>query len=349
MCLILIGRAAHIPFHHGFDSHKVLIGNQRFMGIFNLDPLSLILALYDADFVVGSSTLALCQNADIDFIGEDTLDCLVCPFCDVAGLEDGIELDPRRMLVFHWRENAHLVQPVCDTANGKAVLIHGEDHLHILTHGLIHNKLVLILRGFPVSVGSERTNKLTVLLLDLQTGSDFHGNILAVGVVYQILERNNKGVRLWIAGETVMLSIENMGSYIGYCGIKDTSQDLWEIAIELKRDWTKHGIGYPALFTMLNAIKSRLGVTEFRVRIDPTNYPSQKLFERLGAIPNGLSELWLHDHRALEKFEEENLHLIDERIVEVAKKFQVEPRKLLSHVLEYRLSWTGKGEANGQV
>ena len=149
--------------------------------------------------------------------------------------------------------------------------------------------------------------------------------------------------------KSLMLSIENMGSYIGYCGIKDTSQDLWEIAIELKRDWTKHGIGYPALSTMLNAIKSRLGVTEFRVRIDPTNYPSQKLFERLGAIPNGLSELWLHDQRALEKFEEENLHLIDDRIVEVAKKFQVEPQKLLSHVLEYRLSWTEKGEADGQV
>lgn len=60
-------------------------------------------------------------------------------------------------------------------------------------------------------------------------------------------------------------------------------------------------------------------------------------------------EKWLHDQRALEKFEEENLHLIDDRIVEVAKKFQVEPQKLLSHVLEYRLSWTEKGEADGQV
>ena len=204
MRLILIGRTAHIPFHHGFDSHKVFVGDQCFVGIFNLDPLSLILALHDADFVVGSSALALCQNADIDFIGEDTLDCFVCPFCDVSGFEDGIELDPRRMLVFHWRENAHLVQPVCDTANGKAVLIHGKNHLHILTHGFIHNKLILVLWGFPVTVRSERTNKLSVLLLDLQTGSDFHGNILTVGVVYQILERNNKGVRLRIAGETVV-------------------------------------------------------------------------------------------------------------------------------------------------
>lgn len=147
--------------------------------------------------------------------------------------------------------------------------------------------------------------------------------------------------------KSLMLSIENMGSYIGYCGIKDTSQSLWEIAIELKRDWTKHGIGYPALSTMLNTISSRLGVTEYRVRIDPVNFPSQKLFERLGAVPNGLSELWLHDQGDLEKCEEDNLHLIDDRIMEVARKFEVEPRKLLSHVLEYRLSWTGTGEADG--
>ena len=55
------------------------------MGIFNLYPLSLILALYYADFVVGCSALALCQNADIDFIGEDTLDCFVRGFKLGAG------------------------------------------------------------------------------------------------------------------------------------------------------------------------------------------------------------------------------------------------------------------------
>ena len=37
--------------------------------------------------------------------------------------------------------------------------------------------------------------------------------------------------------------------------------------------------------------------------------------------------------------EKENLNLIDAATVALADKFGVEPRKLLSHVLEYTLSW----------
>ena len=37
------------------------------------------------------------------------------------------------------------------------------------------------------------------------------------------------------------------------------------------------------------------------------------------------------------RFEEENLHLIDDNIQDLADRLGVEPRKLLSHVLDYRL------------
>ena len=74
----------------------------------------------------------------------------------------------------------------------------------------------------------------------------------------------------------------------------------------------------------------------------PDNYASQALFEKLGAEPNGISEFWIHDEESIRKCEEENLHLIDEKLCKVAKKFEVEPRKLLSHVLEYKLRWIDK-------
>ena len=37
--------------------------------------------------------------------------------------------------------------------------------------------------------------------------------------------------------------------------------------------------------------------------------------------------------------EEDNLHLIDADTISLAGKFGVEPRKLLSHILEYSLPW----------
>lgn len=142
-----------------------------------------------------------------------------------------------------------------------------------------------------------------------------------------------------IQPKALMCSILKNGTYIGYCGIKDTAHAPWEIAIELFPHWTRHGIGPEALVAMMDAIKARLGKFEYRVRIDPGNQASQKMFERLGAVPNGISSLFLHEEELQHKCEEENLHLIDEGVIALAKKFGVEPRKLLSHVLEYKLTW----------
>ena len=136
-----------------------------------------------------------------------------------------------------------------------------------------------------------------------------------------------------------MFSIIKDGQYIGYCGIKNTSQEPWEIAIEILPDWTNQGIGRIAIDGMLDAVKARLGINQFRVRIDPGNHASQKMFEKLGAIPNGISEFLIHDKATLEKCEEDNLHLIDADTISLAGKFGVEPRKLLSHILEYSLPW----------
>jgi len=63
------------------------------------------------------------------------------------------------------------------------------------------------------------------------------------------------------------------------------------------------------------------------------------LFEKLGAVPYGIAEFMLHKEEDIRKCEEENLQEIDDKLMEVAEKFGVEPRKLLSHVLEYRLEW----------
>lgn len=68
--------------------------------------------------------------------------------------------------------------------------------------------------------------------------------------------------------------------------MKDTSEKPWELAIELLPEWRRKGIGTAAVRAMLDAVGSRLGKTVFRIRIDPNNTASQRLFEKLGASPN---------------------------------------------------------------
>ena len=139
--------------------------------------------------------------------------------------------------------------------------------------------------------------------------------------------------------EALMLSIYKYGVYVGYCGIQDLSKNIWEISIELLPEHTKQGIGSVSISAMLDTIRDRLGKTEYRIRIEPTNHASQRLFEKLGAVPNGISELLVHSEEDLNQLENENLQLIDDALISVAEKFSVEPRTLLSHVLEYKLTW----------
>lgn len=141
--------------------------------------------------------------------------------------------------------------------------------------------------------------------------------------------------------KSLMLAIEQDHTYVGYCGIQDLSKPLWEISIELQPEKIRQGIGSAAIPAMLDALRERLGVTEYRIRIEPTNHASQRLFEKLGAVPNGISELWLHDPEELAQLEKESMHLVDDALISVAEKFSVESRVLLSHVLEYRLTWRG--------
>jgi len=161
-------------------------------------------------------------------------------------------------------------------------------------------------------------------------------------IVKSMLKEEAYRNMLWnehIECKTLMFSIVVNNEYVGYCGIKNTACEQWEIAIEILSKWKNKGVGFRAICSMLDEIKNRMGVSEFRVRIDTENYPSQRLFEKLGAEPNGISEFMLHEETDIHRCEEENMYLIDERMKELAKKFNVQPRKLLSHVLEYKLVW----------
>ena len=125
---------------------------------------------------------------------------------------------------------------------------------------------------------------------------------------------------------------------IGYLGIKDTSKDRWEIAIELDRQYTHRGYGSQSIKLFLNKLFYTTGKTQYRTTIDADNIPSQKCFEGLGANLVGLSSSeFLVTPEDQHRFEERHLDLINDHIRNTAARLSLEPRKLLSHVLEYHI------------
>lgn len=145
---------------------------------------------------------------------------------------------------------------------------------------------------------------------------------------------------LWdehISSKGLTMTILRYGNYIGYCGINNILKENWEIGIELLPEYTGQGVGYCAISKMLNKIHERLGRDFFIARIDPRNIASQKLFGKLGALPDGITADWTENESIMLQCEEEHLDQIDEELINIAKKFNVAPRKLLSHVLKYSL------------
>ena len=125
--------------------------------------------------------------------------------------------------------------------------------------------------------------------------------------------------------------------FIGYILIKDTSRNLWEIAIELLADHCNKGYGFRALSAFLPVVSKLTGKKQFQALVEVDNLPSQRLMEKSGARLIDLYDYAFHgDEEKAAAFEESHLDRITDRIIDLANQIGVEPRKLLSNVLDYR-------------
>ena len=136
-------------------------------------------------------------------------------------------------------------------------------------------------------------------------------------------------------------AIEDMvsGEYAGYIAVKNTESETWELAMELLSDFKYKGIGKEAIELLLDGLHRDTGEILFRARVDSDNYACQALMKKVGARTNGISEFLLHGEE-LEKFQEENVHLIDDKLRQVADEFCVDVEDLVGHVLEYLIDWS---------
>lgn len=129
------------------------------------------------------------------------------------------------------------------------------------------------------------------------------------------------------------------GEFLGYCAIERLKRQCPEIAINLLEHFQSRGLGPEAVLAFMGAFWRVAGVTPFIAKIDPQNIGSQKMFRRLGFVPWGIDTHFINDPAILEGFEEERLEElggISEELCSLAEEFDVEPRKLLSHVLVFR-------------
>lgn len=124
--------------------------------------------------------------------------------------------------------------------------------------------------------------------------------------------------------------------FIGYVSIKDTAVSIWKIAIELSPDCCSKGYGPAAIKLFLAALHKLTGKDEFKALVELDNYPSQHCMKKAGAKLYGLFDTVFGDPAIAEQFENENADLITPEITELAAELHIEPRKMLSKVLDFR-------------
>ena len=126
---------------------------------------------------------------------------------------------------------------------------------------------------------------------------------------------------------------------IGFIGIKDLDRDIWEIGIEIDDAYVHHGYGSRSLRLFMNGVFRITGHDAFCARVDTDNIPSQKCMEKSGGKLIGLHRgIFLRTEDEIKRFEEQYSCYIDDNIKALAKRIGVEPKKLLSHVLDYRFT-----------
>lgn len=129
---------------------------------------------------------------------------------------------------------------------------------------------------------------------------------------------------------------ESDGVSIGYISLKDTTKELWELAIELDAQYCNQGYGPAAILLFIKRVKEVTGKREFQILVEPDNTRCQKCMDKAGAEFIGVYNYIFKNPEDAIGFEGEHLDFLDDQLISLAQKIGVEPRKLLSHVLEYR-------------
>ena len=134
------------------------------------------------------------------------------------------------------------------------------------------------------------------------------------------------------------------GAFVGYCDVRDVRKDDWELGIVLLRRFWHRGYGTAAITALMRELHDDYGRESFIVRIDADNRASIGLFRKLGATPAGLSRaVFFPTEEDAARFERAHPELVDDCVREMGRLFDVDPIKLTSHALLFRLSWPVPG------
>ena len=202
------GAAAGIQRKCLLHAVKIPLLNDGFVGIRNGRPFAFRLCDTLSHLVAGGGLLALNEHAGVDRIFQDTEHGVGRPYRLRVRLEGSGELHAERFLVLHRREHSVAVQTGGNVLRTHALQLPRKDVPHDICGIFVYDQVIFVCFILQIAVHGKCADILAALALDLKLGTDFHGNIPAVGFVYEILEWNDKLVRSVFSTEAVVVVVD---------------------------------------------------------------------------------------------------------------------------------------------
>ena len=198
-----------ILLHQTLNQFKISSGNDCLMGSCNSDPFTLILENLGLGLVIGGRALSLHHNTSVYFIFQNSPDRNMAPFCNRRFLEGRFKAESLRPLVLQGGQDSFPVESFCDTVGAVSINFPTENVTDNGRRIVIDQKTILVLRILPVTIDGEVGDALSLLPLDRQVASDLNGNVTAVRIIDQILERDQQAIRMPLVCRVIVIVHRN--------------------------------------------------------------------------------------------------------------------------------------------
>ena len=186
------GRASCIIQHELLNKIELSIGNNRLMSVFCPRPFALRFNHSLFNLVVRRSGFALYQCSGINLVLENTIYRNGTPQSNLLRLETGALLWAICLLIFNRRRDICIIEPVCDLSRRQPLYLPLENVLHNRRSNRVNHQLVLVVRWSQIPKKHTRADKLSIPSFCIKVWSDLDGDVTAIGIVHQVLERKDK-------------------------------------------------------------------------------------------------------------------------------------------------------------
>ena len=204
---LLSFRCTGVQLQDFLHSIEQLLRNDGFVHIRNSDPAGFFHVPNLFDFVIDLLPPALYHRSSVNFIFQNPKHLNRLPLCMSASFEPTMVIQTAQPFILAGGQHILTVQLFGNRLCAHAFQFSAVDRADNICCILVYHQTVFVPFVFAVTIDCVATDELTLAPFHVQLAAHLNGNIPAVRIVQQILERNHNTVRIAALGVRIVIVV----------------------------------------------------------------------------------------------------------------------------------------------